>query len=150
VRADCEVLVIPEAAMRRLVVADAELSELIMRAFILRRVALIEDIPHGVTMIGSHQTAATHRLRQFLTLNPQPGLSVVVLDANAPGGQAGPARASRTTSAFRPASPARRWPAAASSRRRSSAPRSPSGARCCGSTAIIRKASAWRSTPASG
>ncbi|MGH7789002.1 MAG: FAD-dependent oxidoreductase [Candidatus Binatia bacterium] len=72
VRADCEVLVIPEAGMRRLVVADAELSELIMRAFILRRVALIEDIPHGVTMIGSHQTAATHRLRQFLTLNGQP------------------------------------------------------------------------------
>ena len=34
-----------------------------------------------------------------------------------------PARASRTISAFRPASPARRWPAAPSSRRRSSAPR---------------------------
>ena len=49
-----------------------------------------------------------------------------------------PRRGSRTISAFRPASPARRWPAAPSTRRRSSAPRSPSRSRWRGWTATPR------------
>ena len=42
-REECEVLVIDEASLHRLMVTHAELSEIMMRAFILRRVALLED-----------------------------------------------------------------------------------------------------------
>jgi hypothetical protein len=63
------------------------------------------------------------------------GLSVIVLDARAFGGQAAPARGSRTTSASPPASPARRSPPAASCRPRSSASR-------------WRSPRAWRASPA--
>ena len=53
------------------------------------------------------------------------GLSVRGARLRAPSAaRPAPARASRTISAFPPASPARRWPAAPSSRRRSSAPTS--------------------------
>ena len=51
------------------------------------------------------------------------GLSVAVFDARAFGGQAGASAGSKTIWAFRPAFPARRWPGAPSTRRRSSAPR---------------------------
>ncbi len=72
VREDAEVLVIEEGDLRRLVVADADLSELIMRAFILRRVALIEDAAARTTVIGVRGSPETLRLRQFLTRNAQP------------------------------------------------------------------------------
>lgn len=72
VREDAEVLVIEEADLRRLIVADADLSELIMRAFILRRVALIEDAAARTTVIGARGSPDTLRLRQFLTRNAQP------------------------------------------------------------------------------
>jgi thioredoxin reductase (NADPH) len=68
----CEVLLIDEQALRRLVVAEAELSEIIMRAFILRRVALIEDKCGGVILIGSRHSSETLRLREFLARNGQP------------------------------------------------------------------------------
>ena len=71
-REACEVLLIDEPALRRLVVAEAELSEIIMRAFILRRVALIEDKCGGVILIGSRHSSETLRLREFLARNGQP------------------------------------------------------------------------------
>ena len=71
-REDCEVLVIDDAALHRLVVTHADLSELIMRAFILRRVAMIDSESGATTLIGSRLTGETHRLRQFLTRNGQP------------------------------------------------------------------------------
>jgi thioredoxin reductase (NADPH) len=71
-REDSEILVVDEVALHRVMVTQAELSELIMRAFILRRVALLEDDTGGTTVIGSRLTNDTHRLRQFLTRNGQP------------------------------------------------------------------------------
>jgi len=71
-REDSEVVVIDEAAVRRIVVGEAELSELIMRAFILRRVALIEDPAGGATVVGSRHSNETLLLRHFLTRNAQP------------------------------------------------------------------------------
>src|SRR5262249_10350520 len=50
----------------------AELSELMMRAFILRRMALLEDDTGNTTLIGSRWTTDTHSLRQFLIRNNQP------------------------------------------------------------------------------
>jgi thioredoxin reductase (NADPH) len=69
---DCEVIVIDEESLRALVIAEAELSETIMRAFILRRVAFIQDQNGGVLVIGSSASAATLGLRHFLSRNAQP------------------------------------------------------------------------------
>jgi len=52
--------------------ADSELSEIFLRAFILRRVALIADHRGDGVLIGSSYSAATLRIREFLTRNGQP------------------------------------------------------------------------------
>jgi thioredoxin reductase (NADPH) len=69
---DTEVIAIDEDGLRQLVVAEADLSELIMRAYILRRVALIEDKCGGTILIGSTHSSDTLRLREFLARNGQP------------------------------------------------------------------------------
>jgi thioredoxin reductase (NADPH) len=69
---DCEVIVIDEESLRALVIAEAALSETIMRAFILRRVAFIHDQNGSVLVIGSSASAATLGLRHFLSRNAQP------------------------------------------------------------------------------
>jgi thioredoxin reductase (NADPH) len=75
-----EVLVIPEDRLRRVIQTDAELSELFMRAFILRRVGLIQSQTGDVILLGSSHSAGTLRLQQFLTRNSFP---YVNLDVNA-------------------------------------------------------------------
>jgi thioredoxin reductase (NADPH) len=69
---DCEVIVIDEESLRALVIAEAELSETIMRAYILRRVAFIQGQHAGVVVIGSTASAPTLHLRHFLSRNGQP------------------------------------------------------------------------------
>lgn len=69
---DCEVIVIDEESLRALVTAEAELSETIMRAYILRRVAFIQDQQSGVLVIGSSASWPTLVLRHFLSRNAQP------------------------------------------------------------------------------
>jgi thioredoxin reductase (NADPH) len=78
VREDGEVIAIESADVRRLVQADAQLSELFMRAFILRRMGLISAQQGDVILIGSSHSAATLRLRQFLGRNGFPYVSVDV------------------------------------------------------------------------
>jgi thioredoxin reductase (NADPH) len=58
--------------LRTLVARDEELSEIIMRAFILRRVALINTGQGNVILMGSRHSAQTLRLREFLTRNGHP------------------------------------------------------------------------------
>jgi len=79
VREDGEVLVIPEDRLRTIIQTDAELSELFMRAFILRRVGLIASQSGDVILLGSSHSAGTLRLQQFLTRNSFP---FVNLDVN--------------------------------------------------------------------
>ena len=67
-----ELLVVTPEALRKVVQSDAELSELLMRAFILRRVALIANALGDTVLIGSTHSAATLRIREFLTRNGQP------------------------------------------------------------------------------
>jgi thioredoxin reductase (NADPH) len=55
-----------------LVQTDAELSEILMRAFILRRLELIARDVGGVVVIGSTYNAGTLRIREFLTRNGHP------------------------------------------------------------------------------
>jgi len=79
VREAGEVLVITEDRLRTIIQTDAELSELFMRAFILRRVGLIASQAGDVILLGSSQSAGTLRLQQFLTRNSFP---FVNLDVN--------------------------------------------------------------------
>jgi thioredoxin reductase (NADPH) len=67
-----DLLVITPEALRKIVQSDAELSELFMRAFILRRVALISNGMGDTVLIGSTHSAGTLRIREFLTRNGQP------------------------------------------------------------------------------
>jgi thioredoxin reductase (NADPH) len=58
--------------LRSLIAKDAELSEIFMRAFILRRLELIR-LGHGnVILMGSRYSPDTLRLREFLTRNGHP------------------------------------------------------------------------------
>jgi thioredoxin reductase (NADPH) len=72
VREAGEVLAIDDAQLRDIVQTDSELSELFMRAFILRRVALITSQSSDVILLGSRHSAGTLRLQQFLTRNTYP------------------------------------------------------------------------------
>ena len=78
VRDDGEVITIEHERLRHLVQADAELSELFMRAFILRRMGLIQAERGDLILVGSSHSAATLRLRQFLGRNSFPYVSVDV------------------------------------------------------------------------
>src|SRR5271168_4535456 len=69
---DVETLLIPPEGLRSLLVAEAELGERIMRALILRRVALIEASAGGAVLIGSPASADVVRLDGFLTRNGYP------------------------------------------------------------------------------
>jgi thioredoxin reductase (NADPH) len=67
-----EVLAIADDELRTIVQADAELSELFMRAFILRRMGLIASAQGDIILLGSMHSSATLRLVQFLTRNTFP------------------------------------------------------------------------------
>jgi thioredoxin reductase (NADPH) len=67
-----ELLAIAPEALRKLVQFDVELSDIFMRAFILRRVELIAKAYGDTVLIGSTHSAATLRIREFLTRNGQP------------------------------------------------------------------------------
>jgi thioredoxin reductase (NADPH) len=58
--------------LRTLVARDAELSDILMRAFILRRVTLINRGYGNVVLLGSRHSAETLHLREFLTRNGHP------------------------------------------------------------------------------
>lgn len=57
---------------RNLLQTDAELSEVFMRAFILRRVGLLEGAMGDAIVIGSRSSAATLRVQAFLIRNSHP------------------------------------------------------------------------------
>jgi thioredoxin reductase (NADPH) len=62
-----------------LIQTDSELSEIFMRAFILRRVELIAQGVGDVVVLGSSHSAGTLRVKEFLTRNAHP-YSYVDLD----------------------------------------------------------------------
>ena len=67
-----EVLELSSDALRSLIAKDAELSEIFMRAFILRRLELISHGYGNLILLGSRHSAQTLRLREFLTRNGHP------------------------------------------------------------------------------
>jgi thioredoxin reductase (NADPH) len=82
VTAPGELLEMNNHDFRALVARDAELSEIFMRAFILRRVSLINQGFGNVILLGSRHSAPTLRLREFLTRNGHPH-TYVDLDTDA-------------------------------------------------------------------
>jgi thioredoxin reductase (NADPH) len=71
-----EVLELAREQLLAVVQTDSELSEIVMRAFILRRVALISSGFGDVVLIGSSHCAGTLRAREFLTRNGYPHTTV--------------------------------------------------------------------------
>ena len=69
---DGDVIVLGPQGLRRLIQEDAEISEMLMRAFILRRVVLVAGGLGDATLIGSAHSADTLRLQEFLTRNTHP------------------------------------------------------------------------------
>lgn len=72
VRRPGSAIALDSAQIRDVVQTDAELSELLMRAFILRRMALISGNSGEIMLLGSRHSADSLRLREFLTRNTQP------------------------------------------------------------------------------
>jgi thioredoxin reductase (NADPH) len=69
---DGEVIAVDRDHLHSLVQGDSELSEILMRAFILRRLALVVEGAGDLVLIGSRHSAATLHLKEFLTRNGQP------------------------------------------------------------------------------
>ena len=76
VRESGAVLAIDEESLRDVVQTDAELSEIFMRAFILRRMGLVAAGQGDVMLLGSRHSADTLRLREFLTRNTYPFVNI--------------------------------------------------------------------------
>jgi thioredoxin reductase (NADPH) len=67
-----EVVQLTRDQMHALIQTDAEISEVLMRALIHRRVALVTQGIGDVLLIGSVGSGATLRIKQFLTRNCLP------------------------------------------------------------------------------
>src|SRR6202521_2061282 len=67
-----EVIEVDHSGLQELIETDSELSEILMRAFILRRV---EFIAHGwgdAVLLGTNNSSGTLRIKEFLTRNGHP------------------------------------------------------------------------------
>ncbi len=69
---DTRVLRIKRAEFRKMVEAEPDIGELILRAFILRRVGMLKHAEGGVVLIGPGHASDTLRLEQFLARNAYP------------------------------------------------------------------------------
>lgn len=67
-----EVIEVNREHLLALVQTDSELSDILMRAFILRRVELIAHGLGDVVLVGSNHCAGTLRIKEFLTRNGHP------------------------------------------------------------------------------
>jgi thioredoxin reductase (NADPH) len=70
--AEGAVIAVERDALRTLVQRDSELSEILMRAFILRRVALMAQDANDMVLLGSRHSGNTQQIREFLSRNGQP------------------------------------------------------------------------------
>lgn len=67
-----EVIAMDREQLLALIQTDAEIGEILMRAFILRRVEMIARGSDDTVVIGSRYCAGTLRVREFLTRNAHP------------------------------------------------------------------------------
>ncbi|MCG3017613.1 hypothetical protein KZ288_28165, partial [Escherichia coli] len=67
-----EVLRLSSAKLRALIIAHADLGERLVRALILRSMALLERNSGGPVIIGPRGHGRIHTLQSFLTANAHP------------------------------------------------------------------------------
>src|SRR5690349_7994524 len=84
--ADSRVVRVRHADFRRMLAGEPDIGEIVMRAFILRRVGLIRHARGGVVLVGPGHGAETLRLQRFLTRNGYPNR---VIDTEADPGTGG-------------------------------------------------------------
>ena len=77
-----EVIAVEREHLLALVQTDSELSDILMRAFILRRVELIARGLGDAVLVGSSHSSGTLRIKEFLTRNGHP-YSYLDLDRDA-------------------------------------------------------------------
>jgi len=80
-----EVIEVDHSGLQELIETDSELSEILMRAFILRRV---EFIAHGwgdAVLLGTNNSTGTLRIKEFLTRNGYPHSYVDLEDESGSG-----------------------------------------------------------------
>ncbi len=77
-----DVIELTRAQLLSFVQSDAELGEILMRAFILRRIELIARGLGDVALVGSSHSPGTLRIKEFLTRNGHP-YSYIDLDRDA-------------------------------------------------------------------
>lgn len=77
---DGTVIRIDRPNFQKLIVAEPDIGEIVMRAFILRRVGLITHKQGSVTLLMREASADTVRIERFLSRN---GYPIEVLDCNA-------------------------------------------------------------------
>ncbi|HEY1735088.1 MAG TPA: FAD-dependent oxidoreductase [Methylovirgula sp.] len=75
----CDALAFDAAHLRALIIGSADIGEIVMRAFILRRTALIAEGGTGSILVGHGSEANLLRLQNFLARN---GYPVLVLDVD--------------------------------------------------------------------
>jgi len=73
---DGEVVELDRDRLLSIIQTDAELSEIFVRAFLLRRVGLISGGFADVVLVGSNHSSDTLRIKEFLTRNAHPYTSV--------------------------------------------------------------------------
>ena len=72
VAAEGSVVALDRDGIRAVVQGDPELSEILLRAFVLRRTALISQAENDLVLLGSRHSLGTLRLKEFLSRNGQP------------------------------------------------------------------------------
>src|SRR5262245_13063839 len=80
------ILELPAERVRSLVQTDPELSQIFLRAFMLRRTLIMARSAGNIVLIGSRHSAGTLTLQEFLTRNNQP---YAYLDADRDAGVQG-------------------------------------------------------------
>lgn len=69
---DGEVLELDAAALQRVVGELPEISEILLKAFLMRRTMLLEQGYSGIRIVGSRFSPEAHRLREFASRNAIP------------------------------------------------------------------------------
>jgi thioredoxin reductase (NADPH) len=63
---------VPRPAFRRMIEAEPDIGEIVIRAYILRRVGLMRHAQAGVVLIGPSHSGDTLRIQRFLSRNGYP------------------------------------------------------------------------------
>jgi CRP-like cAMP-binding protein len=82
-RTRCEAYEISAADLRRILTERPQLSDVLLRAFLMRRQLLEESGFTGLRVLGSRYSRDTHRIREFLARNKVPFTWIDLLSSSA-------------------------------------------------------------------